>query len=160
MTRIAINRCFGGFGISDAAFERYLDLKGITWYKGESKFGTSCYYTVPEEEYNALSQEEQAEYEIIEEGIVDATGRVIKKVAQTAGKVVGGVAKTAGAIRQTPAAIGAAYNKGRAGAHKAIAEEEDLEEGIHDIVTGSKGHDNTSGPSTKDRKSTRLNSSH
>ena len=67
-----------------------------------------------------LFRSERSQYEIIEEGIVDATGRVIKKVAQTAGKVVGGVAKTAGAIRQTPAAIGAAYNRGRAGAQKAI----------------------------------------
>lgn len=56
MTRIAINRCFGGFGISDAAFERYLDLKNITWYKSESEFGTSNYYTVPVEEYNALEK--------------------------------------------------------------------------------------------------------
>ena len=56
MTRIAINRCFGGFGISDAAFERYLDLRGVTWYKGTSSYGTSSYYTVPEEEYNALEE--------------------------------------------------------------------------------------------------------
>lgn len=116
--------------------------------QGEEELATEE-FTITEEDWESLSEEEKSQYEIIEEGIVDAAGRVIKKVAQTAGKVVGGVAKTAGAIRQTPAAIGAAYNKGRAGAHKAIAEEEDLEEGIHDIVTGSKGHDNTSGPSTK-----------
>ena len=54
MTSIVINRCYGGFGISDTAFERYLDLKGITWYKGESSIGTSVYYTVPVEEYEAL----------------------------------------------------------------------------------------------------------
>ena len=77
--------------------------------------------TITEEEWEALSEEEKAQYEIIEEGLVDAVGNVIKKVAQTAGKVVGGVAKTAGAIRQTPAAMGAAYNMGRAGAQRAIA---------------------------------------
>ena len=77
--------------------------------------------TITEEEWEALSEEEKAQYEIIEEGLVDAAGKVIKKVAQTAGKVAGGVAKTAGAIRQTPAAMGAAYNMGRAGAQKAIA---------------------------------------
>jgi len=77
--------------------------------------------TITEEEWEALSEEEKSQYEVIEEGLVDATGRVIKKVAQTAGKVVGGVAKTVGAIRQTPAAMGAAYNMGRAGAQKAIA---------------------------------------
>jgi hypothetical protein len=77
--------------------------------------------TISEEDWENLSEEEKAQYEIIEEGIVDGAGKVIKKVAQTAGKVIGGVAKTAGAIRQTPAAVGAAYNMGRAGAQKAIA---------------------------------------
>ena len=52
--KIVINTCFGGFGISDAAFERYLDLKGITWYKGESSIGSSDYYNVPVEQYEAL----------------------------------------------------------------------------------------------------------
>ena len=54
--KVVINRCYGGFGISDTAFKRYLDLKGITWYKGESQFGTSDYYTVPVEEYKALEE--------------------------------------------------------------------------------------------------------
>lgn len=54
MSRVVINKCFGGFGISDAAFERYLDLKGITWYKGKTKYGSTEYYTVPQEEYDAL----------------------------------------------------------------------------------------------------------
>ena len=52
--KVVINRCYGGFGISDTAFERYLDLKGITWYKGESECGFSDYYNVPVEEYEAL----------------------------------------------------------------------------------------------------------
>ena len=77
--------------------------------------------TITEEEWEALSEEEKAQYEVIEEGLVNATGNVIKKVAKTAGAVVGGVAKTVGAVRQTPAAIGTAYNMGRAGAQKAIA---------------------------------------
>ena len=42
--KVVINRCYGGFGISDTAFKRYLDLKGITWYKGESGFSSSDYY--------------------------------------------------------------------------------------------------------------------
>lgn len=76
---------------------------------------------ITEEEWEALSEEEKAQYEVVEEGIVDAAGKVVKKVAQTAGKLVGGVAKTVGAVRQTPAAMGTAYNMGRAGAQKAIA---------------------------------------
>lgn len=56
--KIVINNCFGGFGLSDTAFERYLDLKGITWYKGQTEFGASNYYTVPEEEFNKIQEEE------------------------------------------------------------------------------------------------------
>jgi hypothetical protein len=35
MTRVAINRCFGGFGISDEAFEKLLIRKGIAFDKVE-----------------------------------------------------------------------------------------------------------------------------
>ena len=52
--KIVISRCYGGFGISDTAFERYLDLKGVTWYKGESEYGSSVYYNVPVKHYEAL----------------------------------------------------------------------------------------------------------
>ena len=51
--KVAINTCHGGFGISDAAFEKYLDIKGITYYKSEPDeiWGHSYYYSVPVEEY-------------------------------------------------------------------------------------------------------------
>lgn len=68
----------------------------------------------------------------IEEGIVKKVGDTLEKgadalgdagnaIGSLAGKALGGVAKTIGAIRQTPAAVGAVYNKGRAGAQKSIA---------------------------------------
>lgn len=87
--------------------------------------------TITEEQYNALSDEEKAEYEIVE-GIVKKIGNVVNKAADAvgdaanaagslAGKAVGGVAKTVGAVRQTLPAAGAAYNKGRVGAQNAIA---------------------------------------
>lgn len=44
--KVAINRCFGGFGISDEAFEKLLDRKGIAFEKEESDSrlaGTSYY---------------------------------------------------------------------------------------------------------------------
>jgi hypothetical protein len=31
--KIVINACHGGFGLSDAAFEKFLDRKGIAWEK-------------------------------------------------------------------------------------------------------------------------------
>jgi hypothetical protein len=39
--KVAINRCFGGFGISNQAFERLLDLKGIPFDKVEAEEGRS-----------------------------------------------------------------------------------------------------------------------
>lgn len=31
--KVVINACHGGFGLSDAAFEKFLDRKGVAWEK-------------------------------------------------------------------------------------------------------------------------------
>lgn len=36
--KVAINRCFGGFGISNAAFEKLLERKGIAYEKIPAEF--------------------------------------------------------------------------------------------------------------------------
>lgn len=97
--------------------------------------------TISLEEYESLSEEDQAEYELVdmEEGVTDtirqkttAAGQavgnivgtatdVVKGAAGAVGKTVGLGAATVGAIRQTPAAIKNAYNKGRGAAEKSIA---------------------------------------
>lgn len=46
--KVAINRCFGGFGLSDEAFEMLLERKGIAFEKEEDPnkgvlFGTTYY---------------------------------------------------------------------------------------------------------------------
>lgn len=56
MKKIAINRCFGGFGLSSEAFERLLARKGIAFekVKGESSLFGDSYYNaghVGEDEY-------------------------------------------------------------------------------------------------------------
>ena len=66
MTRkIVISTSYGGFRISDKGFERYLDLKGIKWYKSESTnwMGTA-YFSIPIEELNKLctAEEDDDEY--------------------------------------------------------------------------------------------------
>lgn len=38
MTKVAINRCFGGFGLSSKAFERLLERRGIEFEKTEPKY--------------------------------------------------------------------------------------------------------------------------
>lgn len=54
---IVINKCFGGFSLSDEAFELYLSKKGIKYYKYKSKYsGGSDYYKVPKEKYDRLCE--------------------------------------------------------------------------------------------------------
>ena len=43
--KVVINRCYGGFGLSDKAVERYAELKGITLVKQKEKsYGDSAYW--------------------------------------------------------------------------------------------------------------------
>ena len=46
MTKIAYNNCYGGFGLSDEAFEALLDRKGIAWEKSVGQFGGLNYQRV------------------------------------------------------------------------------------------------------------------
>lgn len=61
MMKVAINTCYGGFGISDAAFEKYLEIKGITYYKSEPDeiWGNSYYYSVPVDEYTKQYEQDK-----------------------------------------------------------------------------------------------------
>lgn len=46
--KVVINKCYGGFGLSQAAMEMYASLKGITLYiEDVDKFGGPTYWTVP-----------------------------------------------------------------------------------------------------------------
>lgn len=46
--KIVVNRCYGGFGLSDAAVRRYAEIRGIPLYPEErDKFGLVTYFTVP-----------------------------------------------------------------------------------------------------------------
>ena len=50
MTKIVINTCYGGFGLSSAAMLRYAEIKGITLYPEVGEFGSTTYFTVPPEQ--------------------------------------------------------------------------------------------------------------
>jgi len=43
--KIVINKCYGGFGLSDAAMHRYAEIKGITLYPEKGGL-FNTYYTV------------------------------------------------------------------------------------------------------------------
>lgn len=47
MAKIVHNACFGGFGLSDAAIRRYAEIKGLTLYPEDTKFGFKTWWTVP-----------------------------------------------------------------------------------------------------------------
>jgi hypothetical protein len=57
MRKVAINRCYGGYGLSKTAILRYGELKGITIYHEPDKICDS-YYLCPPEEYEAVYAEE------------------------------------------------------------------------------------------------------
>jgi hypothetical protein len=47
--KIVINKCHGGFGISEKAVMRYAELKGITLYPSAPDYlGTTTYWTIPQ----------------------------------------------------------------------------------------------------------------
>ena len=55
--KIVINSCFGGFGLSDEAFEMYLEKKGIKYYKyQDGGLFSSTYYAVPKEKYDKFRE--------------------------------------------------------------------------------------------------------
>jgi hypothetical protein len=60
---VVISVCYGGFGLSDEAFELYLNKKGQKYYKVKDEkfsFGGEHYYAVPKEQYDELNKKCQA----------------------------------------------------------------------------------------------------
>jgi len=67
--KIVINKCYGGFGLSDLAMKEYAKLKGIKLYPEKDKaFSLITYYTVPKDkrvkpiDWNKASLEERQKY--------------------------------------------------------------------------------------------------
>lgn len=44
--KVVINSCFGGFGLSRQAVERYLELKGVTVYPEKDQYGMDKFWLV------------------------------------------------------------------------------------------------------------------
>ena len=55
--KLVINRCYGGFGLSNKAMRAILKRKGITSFERESSFGSVDFYKIPPEKYDKLSEE-------------------------------------------------------------------------------------------------------
>lgn len=56
--KIVINKCYGGFGLSDEAMYRYAELKGITVYPEQGRYGTKFYIVPPSERVERLAGEQ------------------------------------------------------------------------------------------------------
>lgn len=48
--KLVINACFGGFGISEKAYKRYAELKGLTLYPELIMGGLLTYWTIPKKD--------------------------------------------------------------------------------------------------------------
>jgi hypothetical protein len=48
--KVVVNKCYGGFSLSDAAIKLYAAKKGIVLYPEADRYHTICYYTVPKED--------------------------------------------------------------------------------------------------------------
>ena len=60
MKKVVINKCYGGFGLSEKAVMRYAELKGIKLYRESSEAGSGLaarYYLCEPEEYNEIFKE-------------------------------------------------------------------------------------------------------
>jgi hypothetical protein len=58
--KIVINNCHGGFGLSEEAIERYIDLRGLALFKDfNSTWKTNSYYTVPVAEFEEVHQQDK-----------------------------------------------------------------------------------------------------
>lgn len=50
MAKIVHNACFGGFGLSETAIQRYAELAGLKLYPEEDNPWEKIYWTIPQEE--------------------------------------------------------------------------------------------------------------
>ncbi len=62
--KIVINNCYGGFGLSDKAIDRYVELSGLKLYKEyDSRWKWNNYYIVPPEEYHRVHKNDMTKTE-------------------------------------------------------------------------------------------------
>jgi hypothetical protein len=47
MNKIVYNACFGGFGLSDLAYELYAELAGLKIYPEDTRYGIRMYWLSP-----------------------------------------------------------------------------------------------------------------
>ena len=69
MSKVVINRCYGGYGLSVAALARYLELKGIFYTKERDPYGYVSYTTDDGDEVSeyTISRDDPFLVQVVEE---------------------------------------------------------------------------------------------
>lgn len=58
--KVVINGDYGGFGLSEEAIERYIELSDLTLYRHfDTEWKTISYYTVPYDEYERVHNQDK-----------------------------------------------------------------------------------------------------
>ena len=90
MTKIVVNGCFGGFGLSDVAVRRYAEIAGITLYQEDSSFGLTMWYRVPKEEYDAMTDWQAQNDAYFSPRDIERTDPVLVQVVEELGERANG----------------------------------------------------------------------
>lgn len=95
--KVAINRCWGGFGLSKKAVLRYCEIKGIKLYPDDSQRLFTLYYLVPKDEYKKVhkSDQEKGNYQesnklCFSESDIERNDPVLIQVIEELGKEANG----------------------------------------------------------------------
>ena len=68
MTKVVINDCYGGFGLSEAAIDAYVKIKGLLVTKEKTKFGYSLWkYPDGKILYTDFERDDPALVQVVEE---------------------------------------------------------------------------------------------
>ena len=65
--KVVVNRCYGGYGLSEQAVLRYAELKGIKLYVEKGWYETTIYWLVPEKERTGIIYEHEFYNRTLEE---------------------------------------------------------------------------------------------
>lgn len=85
MNKIVYNACFGGFGLSDKAIQRYADMKGIKLFQKKNDWGDYDFYDAQGEFYYPnYVRHDPVLVQVVEELGEEANGRCARlKIYET-----------------------------------------------------------------------------
>lgn len=94
--KIVINKCHGGFRLSEKAVMRYAELIGMKLYSNKNeKFGLTEYYKIPIDEFKKIEIENPSAYSFLDELIfyenfISRNDPFLIKVVEELGKEANG----------------------------------------------------------------------